>query len=471
MPALLSTVSERLAPPTRHALLCALALAFAAPAAPARQQPLGWSLHEFGERLLAESAARGVERETTKDLRDHLAPLHERVRVGAFELWLPAKGVDATGAWSPARELRGSERLVVGLARLQALWLPRIEGSASANSAQLGTELERWAAQWRPGRKPANAEREAALHDALFEHLHGRPRADAAYPHIVCLAPSRAQLCAIAGAEVALRPNESQWISVSWLSHCREFIVPGALAVVSLVSVATDTPALEMRDELLGADTVLENLVHNASHLLSAARHTGAPRWWKESLAIYDTLRLVASEDSLCSGAGESSESSKLGALSQWMFVLSRHKSRYRGRGVEGFFVAELRRALRPEGFELLDLDTNRPALVVPTPHLGQEAEIPASVAKASATVRKAYAEHLRAYPVAFLSFLDRPAASGPSRLESISRELARLSAEERTRNVTLYRVVDTLTGRTLGESNSPTSDLEGEFLAWLAGR
>jgi hypothetical protein len=278
-------------------------------------------------------------------------------------------------------------------------------------------------------------------------------------------------MCAIAGAQTALRPAQSQWIDVAWLSHCREFVVPGALAVVALVSVASNTSAHEMLDGPLGLDTVLENVVHNASHLVTHARHAGAPPWWKEGLAIYDTLRLVANEDSLCSGAGEASESAKLSALSQWMFVLSRHKSRYRGRGVEDCFVGELRRALRPEGFELLDLDTNRPALIVATPHLGERAEVPPSVQRAPDTVRKAYAEHLRAYSVAFVSYLDRPAASGSSRLEAISRELARLAASAPTRSISLYRVVDTLTGRTLGESSEPTSDLEAEFLAWLASR
>jgi len=451
---------------------CGFLVAVLSAAAPAfAQSPLGWSLHEFGERLLAQSAARGVTRDKSLDLRDHLAPLHERMRVGAFELWLPATKVDAFGVWSE-HELRASERWVVGLAQVQKLWLARIEGPANANAAELALEFDRWAAQWRPGRKAAAVERESALHDAVFEHLHGRPRSDTAYPFIVCLAPSRAQLCAIAGAQVALRPTDASWINVSWLSHCREFVLPNALAVVSQVSVATDTPAHEMRDEPLGVVTLLENLLHNASHLLSAAHHDGAPQWWKEGLAIYDTLSLIESEDSLCSGAGDASESSKLSPLSQWMFVMSRHKSRYRGRGVEGYFVGELRRALRPGGFELLDLDTNRPALIVPAPHLGEHARIPQSVQAAPPTVRKAYAEHLRAYSVAFLSYLDRSeVAKTPSRLQAISRELARLGASTPARGVSLYAVVRTLTGSTLGESNEPKLDLEGAFMAWLAGR
>lgn len=451
--------------------LCFLAVASAAFALPSSsQQKLGWSLHEFGERLLAQSAARGVDREQTQDIRAHLAPLHERIRVGVFELWLPKQAVDAYGAWAPAREFRSTERLVESLAELQALWLTRLDGPSGAAPADLAQELGRWAAQWRPAKRAASGDRDAQLHERVFEHLNGAPRGDSAYAYVLCLAPSRAQMCAIAGAHAALRPAQAQWIQLEWLRSCREFLLPSRLAVVSLVSVATDTSPHEMLDEPLGLAAVAENLIHNASHLITAARHASAPHWWKEGLAIYDTLKLVSNEDSLCSGAGEASESAKLAAASQWMFVMSRHKSRYRGRGAEGYFVAELRRARKPEGFELLDLDTNRPALVVATPHLGEDAQIPSNVSSAPQAVRKAYAEHLRAYSVAFLSYLDSAGApSSPSKLESLSREFAKLDLEGQSRRPSLYAVARTLTGLTLGGSNAPQDDLEGAFLAWLA--
>ncbi len=455
---------------------CSGALALAALLTPfaqaAAQNGSGWPLDEFGAKLLERSAALAPAAaapgaNASKDLRERLAPLHERYRVGAFELWLPKQVLDGRGVWSDARPLREAHKFVDALARFQVGWVARSSETGGAEPTPEALEFARWAASWKPTKRGLTP-REAALHAHMSERLNAAPTAPDAFGLVVCIVPSRAQLCAIAGAQIALDPASRTWIDAPWLSQCREFVLPIGVLVVSTVGRARGSTPAELVDEPLEFERALENAVHNASHALTARHHAGAPRWWREGLAIYDTLAVLGSDETICSGAAESSDSAELSATVDWMFWTSRYKSPYRGAGSDRYFSGALKRAWRGDGFELVDLDTNRPALRAAIPQLAENALVPEAVLRAPPSQRKCYAEHLRAYSTAFVRYLDSDgSAVRPSTLQVLSRELARRSKSGLRRSA-LHALALELTSRSIGASQDAARDHEAAFVAWL---
>jgi hypothetical protein len=453
-------------------LSVALALAALLTPSPARgaaQSGSGWPLDEFGAKLLERSAALAPAAKASKDLRERLAPLHERYRVGAFELWLPKQVLDARGEWSDARPLREAPKIVDALARVQVRWVARLSEAGGAEPTPEALEFARWAAGWKPTKR-APTPREAALHTHMSERLSAATTTTTdPFGLIVCLVPSRAHLCAIAGAQIALDPASRAWIDAPWLSQCREFILPVGVLLVSTVSMARGAAPAELIDEPFELERALENAVHNASHALSSRHHAGAPRWWREGLAIYDTLAVLGSDETLCSGAAESSDAAELSATFDWMFWASRYKSPYRGAGSERYFSGALKRAWRGDGFELIDLDTNRPALRAKVPQLAENALVPEAVLRAPPSQRKCYAEHVRAYSTAFVHYLDSDgSAAKPSTLQVLSRELARRSKSGLRRGSALHPLALELTSRSIGASQDAARDHEAAFVAWL---
>lgn len=447
------------------AALFGASVALGAPSARA-QATSGWPVEAYGVKLLERAQTFDAASAQATDLRARLAPLHERVRVGAFELWTPREALNANGEWTPHKPTRELSKYVDALAKVQVRWLTRL--SSDGVSAAQAQEFARWAAGWKPGKRAAN-EREVALHDALFEQIHGAPRAADTYGLVVCIAPTRAQLCALAGAHVALRPSALRWIDVPWLSTCREFSLPDGVLVIGLASCASGADPKAFIDEPLPPLTVLENLTHNASHAISNARHAGAPRWWREGLAVDDTLSVLGSDETLCSGASDASLGGDLSAAIQWLSMLSRYKSPYRGPGAAKGFVDALRHARGERGFELIDLDTNRPAFSVQGPWLGNPERTPELVNNAPPGVRKCYAELRRAYDTAFVRFLDADGApQRASTLQTLSREYAqRIAAGQR--QVSLHRLCLETTHRSIGASTDVAQDFEAAFDAFLA--
>ncbi len=450
-----------------RALTCGAALVFAASRGEA-QAKSGWPVEAFGVKLLERAGSLDAASAQATDLRARLAPLHERVRVGAFELWMPREALDAGGRWVAHKAPREASKYVDALAKLQVRWVARLSAEDGQVAPPQAQEFARWAAAWKPGKRVAN-EREAALHDFVFERIHGAPRSEGGFGHIVCIAPTRAQLCALAGAHVALKPSALSWIDAPWLSLCREFFLPEGVLVIGLASCASGADSSAFLDEPLPPLTVLENLTHNASHAITNARHTGAPRWWREGLAVDDTLSVAGTDETLCSGASDASLGGEISAAIQWMSVLSRYKSPFRGPGAAKGFVDALRQARRERGFELIDLDTNRPALTVQGPWLGNPERAPDHIDSAPPGVRKCYAELRRAYDTAFVRFLDSDGAlQRASTLQTLSREYARRIAAGQ-RQVSLHRLCLELTSRSIGASSDPAHDLEAAFDAFLS--
>ncbi len=448
-------------------LTCVAALSIAARHGQA-QATSGWPVAEFGAKLLERAKALDAAAAQSSDLRTRLAPLHERVRIGAFELWLPRETLDANGRWADCKLAREASKYVDALAKLQVRWVARLASEGGNAPPVQAQEFAKWASSWKPGKRPAN-ERETALHDYLFEQIRGAPTAAGDFGHIVCIAPTRPQLCALAGAHVALKPSALSWIDAPWLSLCREFFLPDGVLVIGLASCASGADPKAFIDEPLPPLTVLENLTHNASHAITNARHTGAPRWWREGLAVDDTLSVAGSDETLCSGASDASLGGELGAAIQWMSMLSRYKSPFRGPGAAKGFIDALRHSRRERGFELIDLDTNRPAFSVQGPWLGDPERTPELVGSAPPGVRKCYAELRRAYDTAFVRFLDADGApQRPSTLQSLSREYAkRLDAKQR--RISLHKLSLEVTSRSLGASSDPERDHEAAFDAFLA--
>jgi hypothetical protein len=81
--------------------------------------------------------------------------------------------------------------------------------------------------------------------------------------------------------------------------------------------------------------------------------------------------------------------------------------------------------------------------------------------------VRRGFAELFRAYSSGFVIWLDSRPLAGASTLDGIVRELARRPAGPVPDRAALHRVVEDVTGRTLGATDL-ARDLEAEWAAFL---
>lgn len=430
----------------------------------------GLPLDELGKRLL-DRAARGGGAKTARqdDLVARTAALHDRVIIGGFELWWPRDALEPDGRWRSSKLPRESDAIVARLARLQTIWTPRLTNASDARVD--AAELERWALGWKEAKGRRADPPPAAARVARV--LRGPSWREGGYGYVIGAAPSRAQLVGLAGAYVACAPAARGWVDDVWLQNCAAAVFPRAMRVVAWTAASATAPPESMKETPFDFPSVLDNVIHHASHELTRARLPNSPPWWTESLALYDSLSLLGRDEAPCTGYwDEDLETSFVQTLVQ-QFRVDVRKSPFRGPGSENYFVDALRSRLTADGFELIDLQTKSTRMRVAAPFLGEGAGIPSTVDAAPIGVKQCYAEFHRAYGAAFVRFLDSDGSdTSPSSLQLACRALLDVQPApqrgERGSLASFHEVVHSATSKSIGASMDPALDHEAAFVAWL---
>lgn len=405
---------------------------------------------------------------TAETFLSRIAPLHDRVVVGRIELWLPREALSPSHEWKPVKPSRSTERLLECLARLQGLWIPRLTKENSAEAEREALELARWASAWKSSRARFGAGTHATTASSqTADRIAGRaPDAKPSkFGLVLCVAPTRAQFAALAGAYAAVDPAARSWVDQPWTHNALATVLGPTLRVVALTSPADEHPERLLNDVAVKTEESLQNAVHHAAHMISGTRQTHAPGWWKESLAIYDTMLLLGADEAPCFGVADLDDANSAYALVRRFWTDDR-KSPFRGAGAEQFFRGALKRITFADGFEIVDFSEPSVRLRIAPPILGSSADVPPLVASGSVGVKQGYAEFYRAFGTAFVRFLDDD-ANPPSNLRRVCLELACRSAEPF--DVSAFdKCVSTATGKTIGASLDAAKDLEAAFVASL---
>jgi hypothetical protein len=227
-----------------------------------------------------------------------------------------------------------------------------------------------------------------------------------------------------------------------------------------------------MRDDVLAAEVRLQTVVHAAAHMLSQRYIPKAPSWFREGLAIVDTVATVKFDDTLCTGYPASPMSSgytmQSGTEGVFMWA-ARQASPFREGASAHWFVPELREARTRDGFKAFDLDNLRNWMPLSMPLLTEGFEVPRGVAVAPSGLKKGFAELYRAYCASFVHWLDTEQPARPRVLDRLVSELHRLPpVNDKDKPGPLYKLAHSLSGRTIGESLDPETDLEAGFFVWL---
>ena len=393
-----------------------------------------------------------------------LEPLHERIALGAVELWIPRRVVEADGSLHDGPKPKDVADEVAGLVALERAWLERATDDETKLRAA-GDALGRVAPLLAKARafplEAPSAERLAAR-TALEQLFFDAPTTNGRSELVVVLAPSRAQFVALLGAGglVYQQARELYWID-SARDHVFHWLDFDASVVAQTVAPEPrGEPALQ--DVAMLAEVATQWVVHGASHALSARFAAGAPPWFGEALAIGDTISSLGADETLCSGAAPPAARLDLAVTALAWVTL--HASPYRGRASSKWFAKELKGARSRDGLLVVDLQREREAFRVPPPLLGAASTLPSLVDTAPLGAKQGYAEMFRAYSTAFVHWLDTAEGARERLLPRLMREL-----RARGKHASLHEVARELGARTLGASGDPQLDLEAAFGAWLA--
>ncbi len=393
-----------------------------------------------------------------------LEALHERVSLGAVELWVPRRVVDVDGKLQDGPKPKEIAAEVAGLVALERAWFERVTGDkaklAAANEALARITPSPAKARGFPLEAP-DAEQtgaRATLEQLFFDAPLGSGRREL----VVVLAPTRAQFIALLGAGgIVYDTLREQY----WIEAAREHVFHWLDFDVCIVaqSVAPDDakapalPGIAMFDEV-----ATQWIVHGASHLLSVHFAANAPPWFNEALAVGDTISAAGADETLCSGAAPPATALDVGRTA--LVWVTKHASPYRGRASMKWFAKELKSARNREGLLVVDLARGVDAFRVSVPLLGASNALPALVDSAPLGAKQGFAELYRAYSTAFVHWLDESGASRERLLPRLMLELRALP-----KSTDFHALVQKLSERTLGASADPERDLEAAFAASLA--
>jgi hypothetical protein len=434
-------------------------------------ETLGRRLIELAERAgpapLADDARAGGEQR----LLARLAVVHDVFELGAIDLWVPARGLDARGEEAQFSRSKAWPHVARLALELQVRWHERLapaDPAARARGREALEALTRWAARVHP---TADAPLDEALVAAAAE-VRRQWMVEDLRMHVV-LAPTRAQFLGLLGASGITVPNNRRlWTEIA-LRSANSYFMPTALAF-ALVGGPLSAEDLPLRERELENESLRVYAAHAQSHQLSSLLVPTAPLWFGEGLALYDTVALVGSDETLCAGYGgrkSTSVDDLQTSMGNALMYARIERSPFRSGASRDLFVDELRTARVAGGFRVRDLDTSREGATLSGPFLLERAVLPALVEAGPKGLKEGYAEFFRAYSGAFVAYLAEQRAGERSLLDEALRRLHERRHERSGEQVRLAAVLNELTGKTLGQSMDPEQDLEGAFAHWLGIR
>lgn len=394
-----------------------------------------------------------------------LAPLHERVPLGALELWFPRRRVERDGALVECARPGEWKSLALDLAALQVDWYDDLSEPAASDAVR--EQLRRALRELERGSSQKALAMLAEVAPDLRDRLFG-PRLTT-HELVLLSAPTRAHYVAVHGAAGILRRGVQPDLWRPFARRSANQRLSDAVLVACLTWSAADDSRLWAREEPMGPDDLRQQTVHAASHLFSSALLPPTPVWFGESLAVRDTVGLVGADETLCAGYRGRAPGAFDGfqQVPAGFLAYSRlERSPFRGTGSRKLFAAQLHKAATREGFRILDLDRGRAVLSTPGPFLGGRAVAPVEVESGPRGLKEGYAEFLRAYGAAFVGWLGSESAENGATL--LSGTLRLLRASEPGKASRLEQALFAVSGRTLGRSNDPARDLEAAFQASL---
>ena len=456
-------------------------------APPAQDLPF----ESLGKALLAQADSRAGEAKVKPNragpipprraLLTRLAALHQRLRLGAVEIWIPLVAIEPEGALATAPEAKAFQSPARMLLSLERAWLRR--GAADevdlAQAAPAIGRLEGWVRTLKADLAPEQgAEVVAArrlLSILLLQRRGAAPPEDREdYDLVVIVAPTRAHYIGVLGAAGIVAPER---VADLWSPTARRSAGVVLESDVALVASAWGGPEgsrKPLESWTMSSAEAAQGIVHAADHLLAIRIVPAAPAWFTEGLAICDTVDVSRADETLCSGNREyaSVPGSVAGAGPSTLLVWVTHdKSPFRGGPSSRHFVKVLRGFLARGGVTVLDLDTGRPAFTVEDPLLGYRASVPPQVEHGSDGLKKGFAELYRAWCAGFVHYLaELETAGGPALPQVLARiREASMGAAELAQGA-LDEALLAVTGKQL-ETLDPAKDIEVAFAAWLASQ
>jgi hypothetical protein len=291
----------------------------------------------------------------------------------------------------------------------------------------------------------------------------------------VLVAPSRAHYLALIGAAGLHVPNIRHDLWTDKARRSPSKALSHTMVLLALVFGPPQDGGPPFEEQQIDEVTHRMYATHAFSHQLSNSLLPTAPRWFTEGLALLDTVRVTGSDETLCAGYAGRSPTLWDGwqTLPESLFVFTRiERSPYRTGGSSDLFIDELRTARVERGWEILDLDRSRVALVARGPFLGDAARLPDEAVIGPKGLKEGFAEFFRGYCGAFAAWLEGVDADGAPLLDRTMQALRVRSATWDGRPTQdLEDVLHELTGLALGGSLDPERDLEGRFQTWLLER
>lgn len=411
-------------------------------------------------------------------LYQRLEPLHRIVRVGVIEVWVPELTLDGEGQAGKGLDLSSVRPYAEQMLALQRHWLAQT-GLRGAELARHEAALEvigAWVAQL-DGQALPEIENATYRATRVIETWFQKDVAQAGeelperdFELVMILAPNRAHYFGLLGAAgLVLEQRRDTYWNPAARRSVNQWLTFECLAVaMSLGPNSEYDPPLA--DSAMDSDALSQQMIHAASHLLSNRVMFGVPSWFREGLAIRDTVSLTKDDDTLCSGYSESrSAAYSIPALAALLPFLEIDLSPYRDGPAQDYFVKLLRPNDKGE-FTIHDLDLGKRAFTVSGPFLDRDDRMPDAVFKGSQGIRRGFAEFMRAYSAAFVQFLSEQQLADRSVL-AWTIEFVRQRRLDVNQEDLLPTALRMVTMKTLGESGDPERDLEAAFNAWLGTR
>lgn len=452
------------------ALLASLGLAFA----PVQAPPLPFE--KAGHELLVQvDQRRPKDAPKTDDVQRRLAALHTRVRLGAFELWIPERVLAgeklASRSGPPVKDFA---QLAQDLVKLEETWLDRMASPSSdlAKAHDAIPVLEHWTSSFRGNVVPEVTPEVKAAVEVLERHFFRRLLDERTFAVTLVVAPTRAQYLGLIGAAAEIDKELRAGLCIEFQRRGTSAqLVPG-LMVLALTGVGDGEHANPLKDRELDEIELRQNNVHASAHMLSTWCTPAAPGWWGEGLALCDTIAVCGSDETICTGHADTTTlaaSPGSGSLLEILLWVTRHKSPYRGGASAKWFEAPLRAAVDSEGLRVFDLDKAEFVARISPTLLGEKAAIPGAVVAGGSGAKKGFAELYRAWCAGFVHWLSVNPGRDDSLLNELCRELRQIPWQPGMGRNPLYELSVSVTRRSIGASDAPDKDLEAAFVAWLA--
>ncbi|MCC6409532.1 MAG: hypothetical protein IT453_20405 [Planctomycetes bacterium] len=474
-------------------VLATLAALYAAPARAQDREPAPPIPFEaLGQALIAAAdARRGGEPTTEGDdpevlfLR-RIEPLHQRVRLGAIELWVPAVTITCELELGPALPLAQVAPIAKAALKLERQWteLAGLDGGDAARAKKAFTRIEAWANSLSAPRLAESTPELVAEHEWLSACFRRDPSnsksrgKEKPFGLVMLLAPDRAHYLALLGAAGVLDGRFQKWF---WdPSGRRSAGTPlyrgSCLVPLSYGPNTDDGPHCESHP--LEPQDRVQLAIHTLSHTVTSNVTPVAPTWFAEGLALFDTIRATGGDETLCTGVREQTQTmmqlgpgnTARGPAGMLVWV-TREASPYRDGSSPRFFLKELAAARDAKrGFAILDLDAGKVAQYERGPLLGARAVLPDSIVTAPDGVKKGFAEFFRAYCAAFVDYLFETKLKNDRLLHLVLAELqTRTYDASQEAPDDLLEALEKWTNKSLDPTSAGTDSVERAFGEWLA--